>query len=105
MDWQKCHVFWGVTGLGVLLLGISLSGTSGTFSGVGPPIISVKIPIMLWKCVVVLNPPLYQVEKVDPSNLVKPGLFSAFRRLYIAAPTASIPVTIMGSNTWLNGFL
>ena len=41
--------------------------------GVGFPIVSVRMPIMLWKCEVVRRPPLNHVEYDMPSRVVTPG--------------------------------
>jgi len=35
---------------------------NGMLDGVGLPIVSVRIPIWLWKYAVVRNPPFHQVE-------------------------------------------
>ena len=62
IDWRKCHVCCGRIGNGRSPLMICRCGTSGIWIGVGLPIVSVRMPIMLWKYDVVLRPPLNQVE-------------------------------------------
>ena len=61
IDWRKCQVC-GAIGFGTSPRGSCMSGTNGISTGVGLPMISVRMPIMLWKYDVVRRPPLHQVE-------------------------------------------
>ena len=53
---------------------IALDVTNGMLIGSGLPIVSVRMPIMLWKCAVVRSPPLNHVEYGAPRRCVTPGL-------------------------------
>jgi hypothetical protein len=96
IDWWKCHVC-GAIGFGTSARGSCMSGTNGISTGVGLPIISVRIPIWLWKYAVVLMPPLNQVEYGAPERITAPGLPSTARRVWMAEPTMSMPSGTSGS--------
>src|SRR5262245_34467751 len=102
MDWRKCQSC-GVTGYIRSWRGSCCRKMSGISCGVGLPIDSVRIPIMLWKYVVVRRPPLYHVEYVAFERIVTPGLFSAMKRLCIAPATSSNSESTKGSKLKLNG--
>jgi hypothetical protein len=61
IDCRKCHAC-GAIGFGTSARRSCISGTKGIWIGVGLPIISVRMPIWLWKYDVVRMPPLNQVE-------------------------------------------
>ena len=52
----------GAIGFGTSARGSCMSSTNGISTGVGLPIVSVRMPIWLWKYEVVRMPPLNQVE-------------------------------------------
>ena len=58
-----------------------MSGTKGIVIGVGLPIVSVRMPIWLWKYDVVRSPPLNQVEYGAPDRITAPGLPSTASRV------------------------
>ena len=78
-------------GFGTSARGSCMSSTNGISTGVGLPMLSVRMPIWLWKYDVVRMPPLNQVEYGAPVRITAPGLPSAARRVWIAAPTVSMP--------------
>ncbi len=57
-----CHSACGLIGNHRFESPIALLVTNGMLIGSGLPIVSVRMPIMLWKCAVVRRPPLNQVE-------------------------------------------
>src|SRR5690242_10782429 len=61
IDCRKCHSC-GSIGYGRSARGRTSRGTYGIRIGVGLPMVSVRMPIMLWKYAVVLKPPFHQVE-------------------------------------------
>ena len=52
----------GAIGFGTSARGSCMSSTNGISTGVGLPIVSVRMPIWLWKYNVVRRPPLNHVE-------------------------------------------
>ena len=87
----------GAIGFGTSARGSCMSRTNGISTGVGLPIVSVRIPIWLWKYDVVRMPPLNQVEYGAPVRITAPGLPSTASRVWMAAPTVSMPSGISGS--------
>ena len=53
---------------------------NGIVCGVGLPIVSVRMPIMLWKYAIVRRPPFHHVEYDDIDRDTTPGLCSSSAR-------------------------
>ncbi len=97
MDCRWCHTCCGWMGKGWLPSGRRRCGRNGMLIGVGFPMISLSRPIWLWNPVVVLTPPLNQVEYDAAPRITEPGLPSVMKRWWIAAPTSSMPWGTSGS--------
>jgi len=65
--------------------------------GVGLPIISVNMAMMLWNVAVLRIPPFHQPSYGPPERMVAPGLPSMAKRVCIAAPTDWSPRMSAGS--------
>src|SRR5215467_16177423 len=59
----------GWIGFGTSARGSCISSTNGISTGVGLPIVSVRMPIWLWKYEVVRMPPLNHVEYGAPDRM------------------------------------
>src|SRR5215208_5607087 len=71
----------GAIGFGTSARGSCMSSTNGISTGVGLPMVSVRMPIWLWKYEVVRMPPLNQVEYGAPVRITAPGFPSWARRV------------------------
>jgi hypothetical protein len=91
IDWRMCHSAWGLIGSHRFESPIALVVMNGIAIGSGLPMVSVRMPIMLWKCAVVRSPPLNHVEYGAPRRCVTPGFPSVRKRSSIIAPTTSMP--------------
>src|SRR3954467_13017373 len=96
MDCRMCQTDCGLIGHQRFESPMALDVTNGMLIGSGLPIVSVRIPIMLWKCAVVRRPPLNQVEYGAPLRSVTPALPSIMKRSCMSAPTVSMPEIAYG---------
>ena len=71
--------------------------TNGIRIGVGLPIVSVRIAMMLWKFPVFRMPPFHQPSYGPPDAIVAPGFPSAASRWCMCVPSACSPRISSGS--------
>src|SRR5262245_52232658 len=95
IDCRMCHSC-GLIGIQRFESASCFDATNGMFVGSGLPLVSVRIPIMLWKCAVVRRPPLNHVEYGAPRRCVTPGFHSVRKRSIIMPPTTSMPAMAYG---------
>ena len=77
--------------------GICRCATNGMRVGVGLPIISVSIAMVLWKVAVLRMPPFHQPSYGPPERIVAPPFPSSASRVCIAAPSDCSPRMSTGS--------